>query len=202
MELIIISDKKMKIMLTEKELNRYNINSDSFSMSNDAQRHAFRRVLNDACKQSGFESKSSRLMVQMYPSKKGGCEIFVTRIEGDDDFKRAPSPPRNALDMTCYDTPDDVACFSFDKFSHLNTVCKQLIISKFSGKSSIYISTDGTYYLVLSSFPSKNQLNTPYTELSFITEFAKVTDICTLSYVEDYCKKICSSDAVLVIGNL
>ena len=57
MELIIISDKKMKIMLTEKELSRYNLDSENFSMENDSQRHAFRRLLNDACKQSGFEGK-------------------------------------------------------------------------------------------------------------------------------------------------
>ena len=90
MELIIISDKKMKIMLTEKELYRYNLDSENFSLENDAQRHAFRRVLNDACRQSGFENKHSRLMVQMYPGKKGGCEIFVTRMEsGDGDSKKA-----------------------------------------------------------------------------------------------------------------
>ena len=203
MELIVISDKKMKIMLSEKELNRYNIDSENFSMNNDAQRHAFRRVLNDACKQSGFDGKASRLLVQMYPAKKGGCEIFVTRIEnGENDNKKALPLSPISLDIDCCDTVNDIACYMFDNFSHINTVCKQLLISGFSGKSNAYISNEGTYYLILSNFSAKNPLQKPYSNLSFINEFAKSTSLCVLSYAEDYCKKLCEYDAVSTLGNI
>jgi len=203
MELIIISDKKLKIMLTEKELDRYNIDSENFSMENDAQRYAFRRILSDACKQSGFENSFSRLMVQMYPGKKGGCEIFITRIESDDSERKKASPSSPvSLDIDCYDTYNDVVCYSFECFSHLNTVCRQLLISGFSGKSDAYISSDGTYYLILSEFYSASYLNKPYNNTSFISEFAGRTGLCALGYVEEYCKKICDKKAVEILGRI
>ena len=203
MELIIISDKKMKIMLTEKELYRYNLDSENFSLENDAQRHAFRRVLNDACRQSGFENKHSRLMVQMYPGKKGGCEIFVTRMEsGDGDSKKASLLSPISIDLDCCETNGDVACYSFGCFSYLNVVCRQLQISGFAGNSNAYVSSDGTYYLVLSGFFSKNTQEKPYTDISFINEFAKGTGLCVLSFAEEYCKKICDKNAVKLLGNI
>ena len=203
MELIIISDKKMKIMLTEKELSRYNLDSENFSMENDSQRHAFRRLLNDACKQSGFEGKYSQLMVQMYPIKKGGCEIFVTRIEqGDEEENKASLLSSVSIKSDCYEERDGLACYSFGCFSHLNTVCRQLLIAGFSGNSNAYVSSDGTYYLVLSDFSSKGTDERPYSNISFISEFAKGSGVCVLTYAEDYCKKLCDKNAVSIIGSI
>lgn len=203
MELIMISDKKMKIMLTEKELYRYNLDSENFSMENEAQRHAFRRVLSDACKQGGFESKSARLMVQMYPGKKGGCEIFVTRMDGGEcDGKKASLLSPISLSVDYCETQDDAACYSFERFSHLNTVCRQLLISGFTGNSNAYISSDGTYYLVLSGFHSVNDPQKPYSNISFIGEFAKSSSLCALGYIEEYCTKLCDRNAVSILGSI
>ncbi len=203
MELVIISDKKMKIMLTQKELDRYNIDSESFSITNDAHRHAFRRLLNDACKQSGFENNAARLMVQMYPAKKGGCEIFVTKMESSEaPSKRPSSPSPISLDIECYETSDDAACYCFDTFSHLNSVCRQLVTSRFKGKSDAYVSTSGTYYLILSKFHSKRSIGQPYNNLSFINEFTVSSGLGSIPYVQEYCKLICKDKAVDVLGML
>lgn len=50
MEYIIISNTKIKIMLTQKELDKYNIDGESLSIANEDQRLALRRVLNDPIK--------------------------------------------------------------------------------------------------------------------------------------------------------
>lgn len=208
MELIMINDKKMKIMLTEKELYRYNLECGSFSMESEDQRHAFRKVLSDACKMGGFDNRSSRLMVQMYPSKKGGCEIFVTKMEStDQECKKAlpPSPIVVGIDcgeMSC-EGKDSLCteCYCFNNFSHLITVCKQLLICKYSGSSNAYVSPNGTYYLVLSDI-SITSTNKSYDMLSFIGEYAKRSDIRALGYIEDHCKSICKRDAVSTLGRL
>lgn len=208
MELIMINDKKMKIMLTEKELYRYNLECGSFSMENEDQRHAFRKVLSDACKMGGFDNRSSRLMVQMYPSKKGGCEIFVTKMEScDHECKKALPPSPIVVGIDCNGMPckaDDsfcTECYCFDRFSHLVTVCKQLLICKYSGSSNAYVSPSSTYYLVLSDM-QRIGTDKSYDMLSFIGEFAKRSDVRALGYIEDHCRSICERDAVSTLGSL
>lgn len=196
MEFIIISDSKMKITLTQKELDRYNIDSENFSIGNDAQRHAFRRVLNDACKQSGFEGSYSRLMVQMYPVKKGGCEIFVTRL--DTSEKHREEKCTKAYESKSPGNTETL-CYSFSEFAHLNAVCRQLYISGYAPQSCVYVSDSGTYYLLLDGI-SENE--NEYSALSFIGEFSKSSSQIPVPYLEEYCRLICEGDAVRIIGNI
>ncbi len=194
MEFIIISDSKMKITLTQKELDIYNIDSESFSIGNDAQRHAFRKVLNDACKKSGFDGDYSRLMVQMYPAKRGGCEIFVTRLDPKEESRKDAKATYKKKKEEFGEV-----CFCFSGFHELTSVCKQLLISGFSEKSSLYRSECGAYYLVIEGIPETEE---DYTPFSFIREFSKSTSQTPVCYLTEYCKPVCEVNAVETIGNL
>lgn len=205
MEFIIISDNKMKIMLTQKDLDKYNIDGENFSICNDTQRHAFRHVLNDACKQSGFEGNTSRLMVQMYPSKRGGCEIFVTKLDAVEKCVHSGQTKTKDAEKKVLGEHEQngILCYSFSEFSHLNTVCRQLRQISFYGKSSIYADRCGTYYLILEPYDTHKSLTEQYCTLSFIDEFASRSDPSrTIAYIEEYGKVICRESAVEQIGVL
>lgn len=197
MEYIIISDTKIKIMLTQKELDKYNIDSEDFSIGNEEQRTAFRKVLNDACMQSGFDSSSSRLMVQMYPAKKGGCEIFVTRLDS------SSCGLHNCIFSNLYDdgtrTSKKGVCFSFQSFAGLNAVCRHLHNIGYNGDSDIYAADNGVYYLILDeSGLSENS----YTHLSFINEYAKRSMNDIPGYIYEHGRLICEKNAISLIGRL
>ena len=85
MELILISNSKLKIMLSAEDMKRYNIECDGET----ALRRGFKPVLDMARRDCGFESEGGRLLVQVFPSRGGGCEMFITRVALDSGKDRA-----------------------------------------------------------------------------------------------------------------
>ena len=194
MEYIVISETRIKIMLTQKELLKYNIDSEDFSITNEEQRCALRRILNDACKQSGFSSDSSRLMVQMYPARRGGCEIFVTRL-CDSAVGQCPS---FGGEISLAEPSGSCACFGFSDFGELNAVCRQLHHTGYRGDSDVYLSDGGTYYLILAGIAHQ----CGYSKFSFIREFAKSASDELPGYIFEHGRVICEGDAVGRIGRI
>ena len=78
MELIPINNSKLKIMLDESDMKEYNI-SDEADCANGETRQAIRHILDRARDQIGFNTEGSEIFVQLYTSKRGGCELFVTK---------------------------------------------------------------------------------------------------------------------------
>jgi len=86
MELILINQSKLKIMLTAPDMVHYELNAPqlkNMSYTDQHTRDAFRHIFDDAEAQTGFHTTGERLLVQMYTSKCGGCEIFVTKLSDE-----------------------------------------------------------------------------------------------------------------------
>ena len=80
MELIMISNSKLKIMLTSEDMKEYSLDCNTLSYENTETRRAFWSILDEAKHRTGFDAASERVFVQVYPSKKGGCEMYVTKL--------------------------------------------------------------------------------------------------------------------------
>ena len=78
MELILISNTKLKIMLNESDMQKYHIGSES-DCAEISTRKAIRSLLECARDQIGFNTDGEEIFVQLYTSKHGGCELFVTK---------------------------------------------------------------------------------------------------------------------------
>ena len=78
MELILISKSKLKIMLDERDMLEYHI-SDGTDCAEPSARKAIRNILDRARAEVGFETEGSEIFIQLYTSKKGGCELFVSK---------------------------------------------------------------------------------------------------------------------------
>ncbi|MBQ9781186.1 MAG: adaptor protein MecA [Clostridia bacterium] len=86
MELILINQTKLKIMLTAPDMMHYALlpeKLEHMTCTDRETRSAFRHIFDDAEAQIGFHTSGERLLVQMFTSKCGGCEIFVTRLENN-----------------------------------------------------------------------------------------------------------------------
>lgn len=103
MELIRISEGKLKIMLTPPDMEKYHLNCDELDCTSEDTREAFRHLFDDACAEVNFKTEGERLFIQLYTSRGGGCEIFVTKIESPLTNTNAQSesntltPPERAL---------------------------------------------------------------------------------------------------------
>ena len=92
MELILISNTKLKIMLDESDMKKYHIGNES-DCADSGTRRAIRSLLDRARDQIGFNTEGEEIFVQLYTSKRGGCELFVTKSQTSE----APTPIEERL---------------------------------------------------------------------------------------------------------
>ena len=77
MEFLLISDSKLKIIMSEAEVKKFGLEGE---YSSPGCRRAFWRVLALAEGEVGFCSEGDKLLIQFYPLNGGGCEVFVTKL--------------------------------------------------------------------------------------------------------------------------
>lgn len=80
MEWIVINESKLKIMLSAPDMRHYELSTERMDAADEDTRRAFRHIFDDARAEIGFDTTGERLFVQLYTSKEGGCEIFVTKL--------------------------------------------------------------------------------------------------------------------------
>lgn len=94
MELIVINQSKLKIMLTPPDMQRYELSAEQMDCADEQTRRAFRHIFDDARDRIGFDTAGEKLLVQLYTSREGGCEIFVTKLGCTDGaFPADPAAP-------------------------------------------------------------------------------------------------------------
>ena len=83
MELLLISEKKMKIMLSKEDMDAYGLDVKNLDYNSASTRDSLDKIFEIAKIKTGFQTRSGRMFVQAYPDLSGGCEIFLTVIEGE-----------------------------------------------------------------------------------------------------------------------
>ena len=80
MDFLRISETKMKITLDQSDLERFRVAASALDYEDPATRRAFRAILDAAREESGFDVAGGKALIQCYPCKDGGCELFVTKL--------------------------------------------------------------------------------------------------------------------------
>ncbi|MBO7293275.1 MAG: adaptor protein MecA [Clostridia bacterium] len=161
MELLRIGDRKLKVTLSDEDMEKYRLDKDTLDYDTTETRSAFWQILDEAKRRTGFDAGGGRLFVQIYPSRGGGCEMYVTMTEeGTSRGRRPPSLVRG---------PESL--YRFETLSLLLTVCRKLSELGYREESAVY-TEGGAYYLVIrekleSSIMSPKALG----EFSFIEEY-------------------------------
>lgn len=88
MELILISNTKLKIMLSESDMRHYKINEEA-DCAEPETRRAIRNLLERAREQIGFNTEGSEIFVQLYTSRRGGCELFITKTSLEEPAEKS-----------------------------------------------------------------------------------------------------------------
>ncbi len=147
MELILISETKLKIMLTADDMENNGISDELLTYGEKDVRKIFEGILEQAKIKTGFDSSTGRLCVQVYPSKDGGCEVYFIR-----------KPDGDKISATKEKTPiqrkkKEYCVYLFEGISNAVTVCSILKKSGYSNESALYADKkangESRYYLVL-----------------------------------------------------
>lgn len=209
MELILISDSKLKIMLTNEDMREYSLDCKSLDYANTETRRAFWSILDEAKHRTGFDAARERVFVQVYPSLRGGCEMFVTKI-GDADIKndyRRGTTYKDGRDLETSEligyksNKREIALkrtmsFKIRNISTLLALCRRLDSMKYAGQSGAYRDDRGAWYLILEERGNRNLID-------FISEYGESVDSDFLdAYISEHGKIICSGDAIKTLARL
>lgn len=80
MEIIKISQSELKVTMTSEDMQRYDLDCDTLGDDPEESRKALKCILREAKAEKGFSAAGERLLVRVFPSRDGGCEMFVTKL--------------------------------------------------------------------------------------------------------------------------
>lgn len=112
MELIVISESKIKIMLTEPDMQYYRLNASNMNCADVCTQAAFRHIFEDAHREVGFDTEGKRLFIQLYTSIEGGCEIFVTKLDKNTQSEEDVRLPEGITADNCGKSRDVLAVYT------------------------------------------------------------------------------------------
>ncbi len=219
MELIMISESKLKIMLTSEDMKEYSLDCKTLSYENTETRRAFWSILDEAKHRTGFDAASERVFVQVYPSKKGGCEMYVTKLgifsgkkrsdNEDGDIRISEGISGGGMKKSSEEATGIAErfvskrkrsfAFKFDGIDPLLEACKRLNNSGYGGESSAY-KEDRYFYLKIRENGTEYAVSEPQ---SVLFEYAEELDSTYFDiYIGEHGKCICEKDAVKTLGEL
>jgi len=205
MEMILISSNKLKIMLDREDMESYSLSCDTIDYDNTETRRAFWNILDDAKHKTGFDAASDRVFIQVYPSKNGGCEMFVTKV-------REGGKSRSDRNVSCLVSKNGAErtdrIYAFSRLSDMMIVCRRLKNSGFSDISRAYAARElpERYFLLLPDTGCCGELpKYPFIYEYIENEYTDDQPICELaasSYITEHCRCICSAKAVETLSEL
>lgn len=204
-----IGESKLKITLTQDELSVYGMDLSALDYSSTETRRAFWAILDDAKHATGFDAASGRVCVQIYTSKTGGCEMYVTYAPSIAESSVKSDEQSMALTV-CGILPKlygETVC-SFDSLSMLLTACKVLTEQGYNSESSAWQlpspsghKAQDLYYLYLAGNRSINDIG-HINSSRILAEFGKPMPDIGLGYLSEHCFPLVGDHAVEALSVL
>ena len=194
MEYIRISESKLKVMLERKDLEEWDISADRLDYSDPDAKRVFGDILCQAKRELGFDTAGRRILLQLYPSRDGGCELFISCSELPAGMNNEQSP-REVGKKRAY---------SFSSLEDLLAVCKRLLGRCGFCESSAWFDENGRWYLLFTELGTSPELDMlPLNPLSFICEYGESESYTALSlYLGEYARPVCEGNAIERLGTL
>ena len=203
MELIRISDSKLKIMLTPMDMRQFELCADNFYDDSEKMHHSFRLLLDEVRRQSGFEADDHRISVQYFPSREGGCEMFISNLSQKKNTASCALTPAQEIKPVTRTRGSFCRSFAyrFEGLDELLSVCHRLLPMDYINESSAYRDDGGHYYLFINTFAA-SPFATPE-EFYFIVEYGSLENASQLRlYLAEHGAVVCAEDAVGTLGGI
>lgn len=197
-----INSEKIKIMLTREDMTKYDIRMYSLGHTGSAIKEAFAEVLADIKAKTGFDTLSSKTILQVYPSRDGGCEVYLTRLSPEgggnlhsdrftDDNKRSDTK------ITIRRWLESVV-FSFENITDVIDACRVLNDIAYDRSSSLHFCL-GAYYLFLETETKPKGAND---ELMRLSDYGKrISGKLTQAYIKEHGECLISDNAVSALSH-
>lgn len=194
MELIKISETHIKITLTPEEVKRYRLSEHmegygvSVTERDEGRQLIFRHIMEEASIICGAALPYDNAFVQVFTSKSGGCELFITQPEACSDID---GRPRGGSGISR-------VAFCFERVGYLIEACRRIRRQESRVLSSeAWKDERGRYHLFLIMESSGTG------KLVYITEYGERESIDRMSlYLSEHGSIICEEGAVEMLAEL
>ena len=190
MEFMKIGSNSLKITMNAREAKNYDL-SDSALLDGEETKRTFEKLLIRAKKEIGYQYAGQKVVAEIFSSKNGGCEIFLSYAE-DTMYKEI-----NPKDIGTKQKKSVATIYVIDKFEYLLDLAYGLNKMEYRGKSSVYYDTEQeSYYIILDDVSSKDERH------YFVSEFAKIVKNGKAAYLREHFKCLVNKNAVKVFAQL
>ncbi len=207
MDLILISEEKLKIILTEDDMKKFKIKIESLDYDNVTTKKVFWEILDEAKNKAGFNADKSKLYVQVFPSQDGGCEMFVTKFSGTLQPNRTAYKAKQYRQSNTKTTQIENGIYLLLGFEELCKLCRRMAKEKIRLYTSLYFDPTGTYIFIIRNnrkMPSYISGNSNISDVmpEYFSEYASVKELNerVIAYAEEHCKKIAEGNAVEMLS--
>ena len=127
--------------MSKEECEIYNLRAQDGEFDKCEVRQSLALILAEAKEQSGFHVGDEKVLIQIYPTPDGGCELFVTKLSclGDRERKAVCSSDN----LSTFETVHYI--FRFECLDDLT--CAARALKNKSVKCDVYLGADGAYYI-------------------------------------------------------
>ena len=188
MDILVISDTKLKIMLEREDMEHFGLKGDQISYDDPPTRKKLLSILDRVKAESGFDTASDKLLLQLYPSKDGGSELFVTKL--------GPLPPsaeqslRRSRGVGIFQR--DTEIYFTKHRDSLVSIARALNGVGGVERSRLYHEESRGYYLVLEERSGGGTLS----PLLPVLEFADPIHASLEPYIEEYASLLMGENAL------
>ena len=209
METIRISDRKLKIMLTASDMSHFELNANTLETGIQSHR-IFRHLLHELKDKVGFEADDGHISVQYFPSREGGCEMFISNLDEDGEHEEMGTAENKEMRKAALQIQRPCArsdCFRrefayrFESLEDLLAVCRRLVQIGYICESSAWRDSEKRYFLLMTALTAS-----PFSipdEIGFIVEYGKIENAAAIRlYVREYGQTICEKEALMRLAKL
>lgn len=171
METIVIDEDRLKIMLSKQDLEKYHVEGRELDPDNEKAQQALRQILDEVSRTLGLSLTVGHTYVQVYESREGGCEMFVTRL------------PQETVEETA---GERVLMFASEE--ELRRCCRFLLFAGYLGKSRAYRLSEGRCLWLDATAPIT------------VLEFGREVSAELLPYLAEYGELTVAERAAEILG--
>lgn len=194
-EFLLIGDAKLKIVLTEEDLRKYGISSFVKECSGREGRRNFWEVLELAKSEVGFDVGGEKILIQFYPFKAGGCEVFVTKL----GILSAPSAKLVTKSDRVTILSKGRSYYLFDSLTDLSNASRAVKLASegFLPKSDVYFA-GGKFFLSVEEYRKGGE---PI-EFPVILEFGKGLTADFSLYIREHAEMLVGDAGIELFSKL
>jgi adapter protein MecA 1/2 len=178
-----VSNKQLKILLTNADLEKRNIKIAELAFGSKKTRELFKEMMDIATDEYDFVSEGAQLMIEAIPISLESVVIVVTKMDEEQNnrtFEKMDKNKRVKRDTVFKDYSDShLTIFEFNTLNDV-VLAANILHGRFTGISML-IKKDGKYFLVLRNSSQLDEITDSELETA-ICEYGRKRQINVISF--------------------